>query len=101
MHTPLLLLLLLLLLLRAASADSARRTPPMGWNTWCTNSTCGHDVCTEDEIKGVAQSMLDSGLAALGWTYIDVSQCPHARARGRSERFLALRPTDHPRPSAD
>ena len=75
---PLLLLPLLLLLLlhrHVASADSLRRTPPMGWNTWCTNSTCGHDVCTEDEIKSVAQSMLDSSLAALGWTFIDVSLC--------------------------
>ena len=30
------------------------------------------DVCTEGEIKSVAQAVIDSGLAAVGWTHINL-----------------------------
>merc|ERR1711934_837504 len=55
------------------------RRPPMGWNTWCTGSSCHqegnvchgkpcakkgpgalHDVCTEEMVKSVASAMLDN-----------------------------------------
>ena len=61
------------------------RVPPLGWNTWCTWSSCHqdakmwpnlthafHDVCTEDMVKDVAQSMLDQGMHAAGYTRSDL-----------------------------
>jgi len=70
------------------------RTPPMGWNTWCTGSSCHqigpvcnghncskrgpgalHDDCNESMIKSVAQSMLNNGLNAAGYTWINLDDC--------------------------
>jgi alpha-galactosidase len=61
----------------------------MGWNTWCTNSTCGHDVCTEHEIKRVASSMIESGLAASGWTHVALDDCWEDVARDPSGSIRA------------
>ena len=38
------------------------RLPYMGWNTWCTDATCGYDVCNSDEIKEIAAAMLSNGM---------------------------------------
>ena len=53
----------------ARENTSQGRLPPLGWNTWCTWSSCHqdnkslthafHDVCTEQMVKDVAQSMID------------------------------------------
>ena len=48
------------------------RTPPMGWNSWCTDSICnafGADPCSEHMVKTTADAMVSSGLAALGYEY--------------------------------
>jgi ABC-type molybdate transport system substrate-binding protein len=48
-------------------------SPPMGWNTWCTDDLCGLiDHCTEKEVKSVADAMVSSGLADLGYTYVSL-----------------------------
>eukprot|EP00041_Stephanoeca_diplocostata_P022926 m.554714 g.554714 ORF g.554714 m.554714 type:complete len:464 (+) comp22178_c0_seq11:74-1465(+) len=60
--------------------------PAMGWNTWCTESPCGqngikphndklHDVCHEDEVKEIASSMMENGMQAAGYTYINLDDC--------------------------
>ena len=36
---------------------------------------CGHDVCNEAEIKNNAQAMVDSGMQALGWNYVNLDDC--------------------------
>ena len=51
-----------------------RKTPLMGWNTWCVGSQCGGDVCTEDEIKSVALSLISSGLAEL-YPLVSLDDC--------------------------
>ena len=52
------------------SAYTAGRaaTPPMGWNSWNAFAT---DI-DEDKILGSAQRIVDSGLAAKGYRYINL-----------------------------
>jgi alpha-galactosidase len=60
----------------AASPASAldnglARTPPMGWNSWYT-AHCG---VTEDMVMRNARALVDSGLAARGYLYVNVDGC--------------------------
>jgi hypothetical protein len=48
--------------------DTLALTPPMGWNSW---NVYGLGV-TDTLIRGAAQAMVDKGLAAHGWTYINI-----------------------------
>ena len=69
------------------------RTPPMGWNTWCTGSSCHqtgpvchghncsktgpgalHDVCSEEMVKSVASAMLENGLHTAGYRWINLDE---------------------------
>lgn len=47
------------------------RTPPMGWNSW------NHFGCNIQEklIRETADAMVSSGLAALGYQYINLDDC--------------------------
>ena len=54
------------LLLRIGNALAL--TPPMGWNSW---NAYGLAV-DAGKVRGVAAAMLGSGLAAHGWTYINI-----------------------------
>ena len=59
-------------------------SPPMGWNTWCTDDLCGLiDHCTEKEVKSVADAMVSSGLADLGYTYVSLPT--HVGPSGRGD----------------
>ena len=71
-----------------AAGCCAGRLPPLGWNSWCTGGSCGqpgyvrnasraglHDVCNEAEVKQVATAMLDNGMRAAGWSYINLDDC--------------------------
>ncbi|KAG5013173.1 hypothetical protein GLYMA_09G160400v4 [Glycine max] len=46
-------------------------TPPMGWNSW------NHFACNikEDLIRETADAMVSTGLAALGYQYINIDDC--------------------------
>jgi alpha-galactosidase len=46
-------------------------TPPMGWNSW-NNFGCNP---SESLIKGVADSMVSSGMAAVGYQYVNIDDC--------------------------
>ena len=49
------------------------RTPPMGWNSWCTDSLCnavGRDPCSEAEVKSTADAIVSQGLDKLGYRYV-------------------------------
>ncbi|KAK2421475.1 alpha-galactosidase [Trifolium repens] len=52
-------------------ANGLGRTPPMGWNSW------NHFQCdiTEDLIKETADAMVSTGLADLGYQYINIDDC--------------------------
>lgn len=47
------------------------RTPPMGWNSW------NHFKCdiNEEMIRETADSIVSTGLASLGYTYVNIDDC--------------------------
>ncbi|GMG98939.1 hypothetical protein Nepgr_000779 [Nepenthes gracilis] len=46
-------------------------TPPMGWNSW----NYFHCDINEDIIRSTADALVSSGLAKLGYTYINIDDC--------------------------
>jgi hypothetical protein len=65
-------------------------TPPMGWSSW---NAFGTDI-DEAKIMGAAQRIVDSGLAAKGYRYINIDdgwalrrQQPDGRLEPRPDRF--------------
>ena len=78
------------------SAYTAGRaaTPPMGWSSW---NAFGTDI-DEDKILGAAQALVDTGLAAKGYRYINIDDGWWLQRRVsdgqliiRSERFPSTR----------
>ena len=59
------------------------RSPPLGWNTWCTQGNCGLDICNEDEIKRIAQAMLDNGMYSAGYRFINLGNSFYILSRTR------------------
>jgi alpha-galactosidase len=76
-------LLLALALIAAAPSPAAAatlaRTPPMGWNSWYTYRCAP----TEQGVLANAQALLDTGMAARGYRYVNVDGCWEARHRTR------------------
>ncbi|MEP6465916.1 MAG: glycoside hydrolase family 27 protein [Parafilimonas sp.] len=62
------LFLLLIISLKsfAQKYDGLALTPPMGWNSWNTFET----NISEDLVKGIADSMVSSGMKDAGYSYI-------------------------------
>ena len=69
------------------------RTPPMGWNSWCTGggtfdpSLCnllGRDPCSEEEVKSTADAIVNQGMDKLGYKYIALGATPQ---RSFSHRY--------------
>jgi alpha-galactosidase len=54
--------------LRIVVGDNIALTPPMGWNSW----NCFGPTVTEEKVKAAADTLVSSGLANHGWTYINV-----------------------------
>jgi hypothetical protein len=48
--------------------DTLALTPPMGWNSWNAYGLAVDAV----KVRGVAEAMISSGLAAHGWTYVNI-----------------------------
>lgn len=55
----------------AALNNGLALTPQMGWNSW------NHFVCSIDEalIRSTAQAIINSGLAAAGYDYVNLDDC--------------------------
>jgi hypothetical protein len=53
------------------SSSIVGATPPMGWNSW-NNFGCSP---SESLIKGVADAMVSSGMAAVGYQYVNIDDC--------------------------
>lgn len=51
-----------------AMTDGQAKTPPMGWNSW----NAFHTDLTEDKVLASAKAIVDSGLAAKGYRYINL-----------------------------
>ncbi|PKI77563.1 hypothetical protein CRG98_002017 [Punica granatum] len=58
-------------------ANGVARTPPMGWNSW------NHFFCNIDErtVKATADALVSTGLAALGYKYVNIDDCWAERDR--------------------
>ncbi|KAM4112789.1 hypothetical protein ACJW30_05G167300 [Castanea mollissima] len=56
---------------RSLLANELGLTPPMGWNSW------NHFAChiQEELIRETADAMVSTGLAALGYKYINLDDC--------------------------
>jgi alpha-galactosidase len=59
-------------------------TPPMGFNNW---NAFGCDV-SETLIKETADKLVSSGLAALGYRYVNIDDCWALRERGADGRLV-------------
>jgi alpha-galactosidase len=72
-----------LLLLAASPADALdnglARRPPMGWNSWYSYRC----HVTEQGVMANAHALVDSGLAARGYRYVNVDGCWEATKRTR------------------
>lgn len=53
------------------------RTPQMGWNSWNIHR-CSID---ENKIKAAADSIVDKGLKAVGYQYVNIDDCWQASTR--------------------
>ncbi|VXC99141.1 NPCBM/NEW2 domain-containing protein [Sphingomonas sp. 8AM] len=62
----------------------AARTPPMGWSSWNAFRT---DV-DEAKVLGAAQTLVDSGLARLGYRYVNVDDGWWLKRRTGDGRLL-------------
>ena len=51
-----------------ANSRGAARTPPMGWNSWNAFKT----EITEDKLIGAAEALVFTGLAKLGYVYVNI-----------------------------
>ena len=68
------------------------RTPPMGWNSWNAFRT----EVDEAKVMGAAKVMVDSGLAGLGYTYVNIDDGWWLKRRqtdGRLEIRTAIFPS--------
>jgi alpha-galactosidase len=54
--------------LRDISENGLARTPPMGWNSW--NKFAGR--ITDADVRSMADAMVSSGMAKLGYEYINI-----------------------------
>lgn len=67
--------------LRSASPNGVALTPPMGWNSWnhfgCDiNCTADPDNCLSERlVMQMADAMVSSGMARVGYQYISLDDC--------------------------
>jgi hypothetical protein len=50
------------------NSGGSAKTPPMGWNSW----NAFHTEVDEDKVMSAAQVLVDSGLAKLGYAYVNL-----------------------------
>lgn len=63
-------------------------TPPMGWNSW----NCYRSEISADKIARIAEGMVSSGLAAHGYSYVNIDSGWQSTRRGG--RFNSIVPHD-------
>lgn len=63
---------------------AAARTPPMGWSSW----NAFHTELDEEKVIGAAQTLVDSGLARLGYRYVNVDDGWWLKRRTSDGRLL-------------
>ena len=68
--------------------DALALTPPMGWTSW---SACTTDI-DQDLIRATAQALVDRGLAACGYAYVNIDSCWQGRRNAKDN--AALQPNE-------
>ena len=58
-------------ILRLIVGDKLALTPPMGWNDWYIH----YDRVTEKHMRDAADAMVESGLADVGYMYVNIDDC--------------------------
>ncbi|HVU33446.1 MAG TPA: NPCBM/NEW2 domain-containing protein [Opitutaceae bacterium] len=73
---------------RIVSGDTIALTPPMGWNDWYAD----YRRVTDRTIRAAADAMLASGMADVGYAYVNIDDCwarvPAAGGRTRDPRRI-------------
>jgi alpha-galactosidase len=64
--------------------ESLAPTPPMGWNSW-NKFACEID---ENLIRETADAMVESGMADVGYEYINIDDCWSAKERDADGRLV-------------
>jgi alpha-galactosidase len=72
----------------------AAATPPMGWNSW----NAFHTEVDEEKVMGAAKALVDTGLAKLGYRYVNIDDGWWLRRR-QSDQKVQIRTAIFP--SAD
>jgi alpha-galactosidase len=57
--------------LKIISGDKLALTPPMGWNDWYAH----YDRITDNMVREAADQMIQSGMADVGYTYVNIDDC--------------------------
>ncbi len=68
--------------------NSLALTPPMGWNSW----NCYRGGIDDAKIRAIADGMIASGLAARGYTYVNLDSGWQSKSRGG--KFNSIVPKD-------
>lgn len=74
---------------RRAFENGLGRTPQMGWNSW-NHFGCG---INENLIKQTADALVNTGLAKLGYEYVNIDDCWAESDRDYQGSFVANRQT--------
>ena len=56
---------------RIVSGDTLALTPPMGWNHWYAH----YDRITDAMMREAADIMVSSGMADVGYQYVNIDDC--------------------------
>jgi alpha-galactosidase len=68
----------------AALDDGLARTPPMGWNDW---NSFGCNV-NEQLVEQTADTIVNSGMKAAGYQYVNIDDCWMASSRDAAGRLV-------------
>lgn len=75
------------------AGDNIQLTPPMGWNSWY----CFSEGVSDERIRSIADALVERGLAAHGWNFVNIDDCWQGKRGGRygallgNERFPDMR----------
>jgi alpha-galactosidase len=70
----------------ASALDNGQaRTPPMGWNSWNTF----HCAVSAPLVEATADAMVDSGMEAAGYKYVNIDDCWLLKQRGAHGELVA------------
>lgn len=75
--------------IRLIAGNGIQLTPPMGWNSWY----CFSEGVSDTRIRMIADALVERGLAAHGWTSVNIDDCWQGKRGGKfgalqgNERF--------------